>query len=127
MWDLVDSKCDDVIMQENTTWDLVRDLEKLREQCGVERWVLFGGSWGFTLALAYAQTHPDRVKAIILRGIFALRRFSQLCVVLWLNSYFAMIFYCYVHGEINYLAHSLFSWLDSYTVCILLQLTCTWF
>ena len=101
MWDLVDSKCDDVIMQENTTWDLVRDLEKLREQCGVERWVLFGGSWGSTLALAYAQTHPDRVKAIILRGIFALRRFSQLCVVLWLNSYFAMIFFC------NYMAQKL--------------------
>lgn len=60
--------------QENTTWDLVSDLEVLREHLGVSRWVVFGGSWGSTLALAYAQKHPDNVKALILRGIFTLRR-----------------------------------------------------
>ena len=61
-------------MQENTTWDVVSDLEKLRTHLGVEQWVVFGGSWGSTLALAYSQTHPSRVKALILRGIFTLRR-----------------------------------------------------
>lgn len=57
-------------LQENTTWDLVSDIEKLREHLGVNRWVVFGGSWGSTLALAYAESYPDRVKAMILRGIF---------------------------------------------------------
>ena len=61
-------------LRENTTWDLVADIEKLRVLMGVERWVVFGGSWGSTLALAYAERHPERVKALILRGIFALRR-----------------------------------------------------
>ena len=61
-------------LEENTTWDLVADTEKLREHMGIERWAVFGGSWGSTLALAYAETHPDRVKALILRGIFTLRR-----------------------------------------------------
>jgi len=55
---------------ENTTWDLVDDLERLRIHLGVERWQLFGGSWGSTLALAYAQSHPHRVTEMILRGIF---------------------------------------------------------
>ena len=59
------------------------DLEKLREHCGVDKWVLFGGSWGSTLALAYAQAHPNKVKAIILRGIFTLRRFGQCCVAFY--------------------------------------------
>ena len=63
-----------VHLQENTTWDVVSDLEKLRTHLGVEQWVVFGGSWGSTLALAYSQTHPSRVKALILRGIFTLRR-----------------------------------------------------
>jgi len=58
----------------NTTWDLVADIEKLREMVGVEKWLVFGGSWGSTLALAYAQTHPDRVTELVLRGIFTLRR-----------------------------------------------------
>ena len=58
----------------NTTWDLVADMERLRVHLGIERWQLFGGSWGPTLALAYAQTHPERVTALILRGIFLLRR-----------------------------------------------------
>lgn len=60
-------------LEENTTWDLVADLEQLREHLKVERWLLFGGSWGSTLALAYAQKHPDRVTEMILRGIFLLR------------------------------------------------------
>ncbi len=61
-------------LRENTTWDLVADVERLREHLGIERWVVFGGSWGSTLSLAYAQTHPKRVKALVLRGIFLLRR-----------------------------------------------------
>ena len=61
-------------LRENTTWDLVADLERLREHLEIERWVVFGGSWGSTLALAYAETHPGRVVALALRGIFLLRR-----------------------------------------------------
>lgn len=60
-------------LEENTTWDLVADMERIREHLGIGRWVVFGGSWGSTLGLAYAQTHPDRVRAIVLRGIFLLR------------------------------------------------------
>ena len=60
--------------QDNTTWDLVEDMERLREHLGISRWVVFGGSWGSTLALAYAQKHPGAVKAMVLRGIFTLRR-----------------------------------------------------
>ncbi|TQS44733.1 prolyl aminopeptidase [Cryptosporangium phraense] len=58
----------------NTTWHLVEDLEKLREHLGIDRWQVFGGSWGSTLALAYAETHPGRVTELVLRGIFTLRR-----------------------------------------------------
>jgi len=61
-------------LEENTTWDLVADIEKLRELLGIERWQVFGGSWGSTLALAYAQKHPQRVTELVLRGIFLLRR-----------------------------------------------------
>ncbi len=61
-------------LRENTTWDLVGDIEKLRAHLGIERWQVFGGSWGSTLALAYAQTHPRRVSELVLRGIFLLRR-----------------------------------------------------
>jgi proline iminopeptidase len=61
-------------LRENTTWDLVADIERLREHLAIERWVVFGGSWGSTLALAYAETHPARVKALVLRGIFLLRK-----------------------------------------------------
>ncbi|MGH8460382.1 MAG: prolyl aminopeptidase [Stenotrophobium sp.] len=60
-------------LRENTTWDLVADMEKIREMLGIDRWVVFGGSWGSTLALAYAETHPDKTKALILRGIFLVR------------------------------------------------------
>jgi proline iminopeptidase len=61
-------------LRENTTWDLVADMEKLRRRLDIERWQVFGGSWGSTLALAYAETHPDRVTELVLRGIFTLRR-----------------------------------------------------
>jgi len=61
-------------LEANTTWDLVRDIEKLRERFSIERWQVFGGSWGSTLALAYAQAHPGRVTELVLRGIFMLRR-----------------------------------------------------
>lgn len=61
-------------LRENTTWDLVNDIEKLREHLGIEKWVIFGGSWGSTLSLAYSETHPERCKGIILRGIFMLRQ-----------------------------------------------------
>jgi proline iminopeptidase len=61
-------------LEANTTWHLVADIERLRGMLGVDKWMVFGGSWGSTLALAYAQTHPDRVSEIILRGIFTLRR-----------------------------------------------------
>ena len=58
----------------NTTWHLVADIERLREHIGVDQWQVFGGSWGSTLALAYAQTHPTRVTELVLRGIFTLRK-----------------------------------------------------
>src|SRR5271168_4452922 len=58
---------------ENTTWHLVADIERLRKHLGIERWLVFGGSWGSTLALAYAEANPDRVSEIVLRGIFLLR------------------------------------------------------
>lgn len=61
-------------LEENTTWHLVADIERLREKLGIERWVVFGGSWGSTLALTYAVTHPGRVRALILRGIFLGRK-----------------------------------------------------
>ncbi len=60
-------------LENNTTWDLVADMERIREHLGIDKWVLFGGSWGSTLSLAYAQKHPDRVHALILRGIFLCR------------------------------------------------------
>jgi proline iminopeptidase len=59
---------------DNTTWHLVEDIEALRKLLGIERWQVFGGSWGSTLALAYAETHPQRVSELVLRGIFLLRR-----------------------------------------------------
>ena len=61
-------------LRENTTWDLVADMERLRAELRIERWQVFGGSWGSTLALAYAETHPERVTELVLRGIFLLRK-----------------------------------------------------
>ena len=60
-------------LAENTTWELVDDIEKIREYLGIEKWVVFGGSWGSTLSLSYAITHPERCKALVLRGIFMIR------------------------------------------------------
>jgi proline iminopeptidase len=61
-------------LRENTTWDLVNDIEKIRSHLGIQQWVVFGGSWGSTLSLAYSQTHPNACKGLILRGIFLLRQ-----------------------------------------------------
>jgi proline iminopeptidase len=61
-------------LEANTTWHLVADVERLRQELGVDRWQVFGGSWGSTLALAYAQTHPERVTELVLRGIFLVRK-----------------------------------------------------
>lgn len=61
-------------VEANTTWHLVDDVERVREHLGIERWLVFGGSWGSTLSLAYAQAHPERVTELVLRGIFLLRR-----------------------------------------------------
>ena len=60
-------------LTDNTTWDSVRDFEKIRNILGIDKWQVFGGSWGSTLSLAYAQEHPDRVTELVLRGIFLLR------------------------------------------------------
>ena len=60
-------------LTDNTTWHVVADIEAIREKLGIERWVVFGGSWGSTLGLAYAQAHPERVLGLVLRGIFLCR------------------------------------------------------
>ena len=70
-------------LEANTTWHLVADIERLREMAGVERWMVFGGSWGSTLSLAYAQAHPERITELVLRGIFLFGR-SELD---WLYRY----------------------------------------
>src|SRR5690606_33961752 len=57
-------------LEANTTWHLVADIERLRVMIGAEQWLVFGGSWGSTLALAYAQTHRDRVSELVVRGIY---------------------------------------------------------
>ena len=61
-------------LENNTTWDLVSDIELLRKKLDINKWLVFGGSWGSTLSLAYAQTHPDSVSELVLRGIFLLRK-----------------------------------------------------
>ncbi len=61
-------------VEDNTTWDLVEDIEILRKHLAIEKWQVFGGSWGSTLALAYAETHPTHVTELVLRGIFLLRK-----------------------------------------------------
>lgn len=60
-------------LEDNTTWDLVEDIEKIRKHLGISKWTVFGGSWGSTLALAYAEAHPEPVSGLILRGIFLCR------------------------------------------------------
>ena len=64
----------DADLDVNTTWHLVADLERLRAARGIDRWLVFGGSWGSALALAYAEQHPDRTTELVVRGIFTLRR-----------------------------------------------------
>lgn len=59
-------------VENNTTWDLVEDIERIRKALGISKWIVFGGSWGATLALVYAQTYPKRVEALVLRGIFTM-------------------------------------------------------
>ena len=77
-------------LDNNTTWDIVADIEKLRlEVMGVDKWMVFGGSWGSTLSLAYAQTHPERVTELVLRGIFLFRQIE----VDWLYKYGASELY----------------------------------
>ena len=61
-------------IEANTTWHLVADIERLRQMIGAEKWLVFGGSWGSTLALAYSETHPERVSELVLRGIYTLTR-----------------------------------------------------
>ncbi|QQA42904.1 prolyl aminopeptidase [Pelagovum pacificum] len=61
-------------VENNTTWHLVSDIEKIRDVLGIDRWIVFGGSWGATLALIYAQEHADRVAALVLRGVFLMRQ-----------------------------------------------------
>lgn len=60
-------------IEDNTTPHLIEDIEKIRNHLGIDKWHVFGGSWGSTLSLAYAQDHPDRVKSLVLRGIFTVR------------------------------------------------------
>jgi proline iminopeptidase len=76
-------------LDHNTTWDLVADIERLREMCGHDKWQVFGGSWGSTLSLSYAETHPERVTELILRGIFLCEQ-SELD---WLYKYGASELY----------------------------------
>ena len=61
-------------LEANTTWHLVADIERLREMAGFDKWLVFGGSWGSTLALAYAETHPGRVSELVVRGIYTLTK-----------------------------------------------------
>jgi len=61
-------------LEENTTWDLVSDMERIRQELKIDKWQVFGGSWGSTLALSYAETHPERTTELVLRGIFLLRK-----------------------------------------------------
>lgn len=70
-------------IEHNDTWRIVADMEKLRNMCGFENWQVFGGSWGATLALAYAQEHPERTSELILRGVFLARKKEKN----WLYSY----------------------------------------
>ncbi|MEG9861881.1 MAG: prolyl aminopeptidase [Parvularculales bacterium] len=76
-------------LENNTTWHLVADMERLREHLGIERWQVWGGSWGSTLSLAYGECHPDRASELILRGIFTLRREE----LLWFYQYGAHALY----------------------------------
>jgi len=88
-------------LRENTTWHLVADIEKIRAHLGIERWVVFGGSWGSTLALAYAQTHPEPVLGLVLRGIFLGRDFE----LRWFNELDGGARYIFPERWARYLAY----------------------
>jgi proline iminopeptidase len=88
-------------LRDNTTWHLVSDIEAIREHFGIERWVAFGGSWGSTLALAYAQKHPERMLGLVLRGIF-LGRPEELR---WFNEVDGGARYIFPERWARYLAH----------------------
>ena len=66
-------------LRENTTWDLIDDMESIRDMLGIDKWVVFGGSWGSTLSLAYGVTHPDRTLGLVLRGIFLVSKAEIQC------------------------------------------------
>jgi proline iminopeptidase len=70
-------------LDHNTTWHLVADMERIREHLDIERWQVFGGSWGSTLALAYAESHPERVTELVLRGIFLPTERDRLVLRRW--------------------------------------------
>ncbi|MFC5740083.1 prolyl aminopeptidase [Dyella tabacisoli] len=88
-------------LRNNTTWHLVADIEAIRQHLGIEQWVVFGGSWGSTLALAYAQTHPERTMALVLRGIF-LGRPDELR---WFNEMSGGASWIFPERWAHYLAH----------------------
>jgi proline iminopeptidase len=88
-------------LRDNTTWHLVADIETIRKHFGIERWVVFGGSWGSTLALAYAQTHPERAIGLVLRGIF-LGRPSEMR---WFNELDGGALWIFPERWVHYLAH----------------------
>jgi proline iminopeptidase len=88
-------------LRDNTTWHLVSDIEAIREHLGIERWVVFGGSWGSTLALAYAQRHPERATALVLRGIFLGRDYE----LRWFNELDGGAPYIFPERWNTYVAH----------------------
>lgn len=88
-------------LRDNTTWHLVADIETIRKHFGIERWVVFGGSWGSTLALAYAQTHPERAIGLLLRGIF-LGRPGE---IRWFNELDGGASWIFPERWAHYLAH----------------------
>jgi proline iminopeptidase len=88
-------------LRNNTTWHLVDDIEAIREHCGVERWVVFGGSWGSTLALAYAEKHPERVLGLVLRGIFL----GRPAEVRWFNELDGGACWIFPERWAHFLAH----------------------
>lgn len=88
-------------LRDNTTWHLVADIETIRERLDIDRWVVFGGSWGSTLALAYAQTHPQRALALVLRGIFLGRPHE----IRWFNELDGFARHIFPERWARYVAH----------------------
>jgi proline iminopeptidase len=84
-------------LTDNTTAHLVADMERLRQHLNIDRWLVFGGSWGSTLALAYAQTHPERVLGLVLRGIFLCRKSEIDWFLYGLKSFFPEAWYKFAH------------------------------